>query len=102
MTIAEYLLEVRKGAMEERLARLIELDAPDVLIVGVRQALEAPLKGVGKLKEFGHVEFNEATDHTGRGGRPYIRFANSSGEDILYVKGQWGWHLYRQKKGARQ
>lgn len=97
-TIREHLDKKAEENRQRRIAQLVELQAPKVLIEAEQGRIGTGAAHIGRLNQFGPLEFTQVSEHTGRGGKPYLRFKNPSGNDILLVIGKFGPYLYRQEK----
>lgn len=95
-TIREHLDKIMREGMTARLEKLRATDAPAAMIAGLEKRIEKGASTVGRIKQFGDVEFTKVGKQKGYGGKFYLRFVNDSGADILYVFGKYGWYLYRQ------
>lgn len=77
MTIREWICEREARLYEERLEKLIEIQAPQIMITG-QQALVAELRAgilqVGGAKEKLETEVQSAEIKSGRGGKTYYVF----------------------------
>lgn len=103
MQISKYLSNGIKRAAQARIEKLQEIQArsPEstveaLLISGEQQRIEHPLKGIGKIDLFGHLEFTNAEWKTGKGGKMYCRFNIEGQRDVCYVNGKFGWYLYQE------
>lgn len=81
MTVKEFIVKNELRSAAERLAKLKELGAPDIMIVGQNKIVDE-LKA-GKIKISGAVEKleNEVMDFEvkkGRGGKQYVEFSDGT------------------------
>lgn len=100
-TIREHLDEMVEANRQHRIAMFIETQAPKVLIESEQARVGMGAARIGKINTFGSLEYTEVSKHTGLGGKPYLRFKNPTGNDILLVTGKFGPYLYRQKGKRR-
>jgi len=95
MTIKEELTARRVGNGERRLAKLIEVQAPEVILEGERNIIEDWKTGrvkVKGIKEYGDLEFTKHEVRTGGGGKQFIVYTTAQGELMAY-QGNWGWFI---------
>lgn len=100
-TIREYLDKKSEENRTIRIANLEAAKAPKIIIEAEEKKIGTGAAHIGKIKEFGPLTFIEVSQHKGLKGKPYLRFKNDSGADILLVIGKWGPYLYRQNQKAR-
>lgn len=91
MTIGEYLTTMLQTQRTERLQKLKELDAPQVIIESAEKMLAKGTKGIGHFKQFSSLSFTSVEESKGRRGKPYFRFRTNKG-DIIYALNKWGTH----------
>lgn len=81
MTIKEFILQNTITALEERLNRLIEIGAPEIVISNLSSELEGMKQGnikIGGNTEKLERELPAWKQRKGRGGKPYIAFADGT------------------------
>lgn len=98
MTIATHIKqEILKGA-EQRLARLLELAAPQV-IIDKQTAVVTDLKAggigcpIGGDQSLLELEFTGHEVKKGRGGKPYVRFETPQGYVHYYPQARHGRYI---------
>lgn len=80
-TVAEMIIAVELPAMEERLEKLVEFGAPDVIIEGQKKAVEAMRNGelkVGGAKEKLNNIVTGFEIRKGNGGKQYMLFSDGT------------------------
>lgn len=94
----------KRQAKAERLARLEELEAPEVIMAGIREelavdvedAVQAELKKVGHLKDYGHLAYVEEEKQEYRRGLG-ITFRTVDGQRVKFIPGPYSWFLTTDK-----
>ena len=82
MTIKQFLIETEKKQAETRLAKLIEIGAPEIIIENLKKKVvnpEADFK-VGGSKELLEIEYKNHEVRKGKGGKVFLAFNDS----VLY------------------
>ena len=80
MTIKDVIIKTELRALKERVKKLQELEAPDVMITSTEQEIDrlesGNLKIGGNIKLL-EVEFVSSENKVGRGGKGYVQFNSS-------------------------
>ena len=89
-TINNFLQRNFKSQLESRLEKLEELSAPQVIIDKIKEQLttDCGLSEVGKIKEFGHLEFVDFTTQKYRRGTG-INFELENGKIAKMIPGPY-------------
>lgn len=99
-TVAEHLAQNLLKGTQNRLEKLKEIKAPEVMIQHNEQqivilqnhtAIDAVNALVGcKTQEILTAEFISAESHTGKGGKTYLTFKTSVGQVNYFPNGRYG------------
>ena len=103
MTIRQRLIERMVPGHEDRLRRLTEIGAPEVMLVRERELVEEARKGDFKAKrgeEFFDLEFTDWSPVKGRGGKVHHKITLTDGRVIGLFRGPWGQFFSEWKKAA--
>lgn len=81
MTIKEYIIKTELTFNETRLKKLLELDAPAILIDNTQNKIDSLKTGIlkcGGHKELLSTEFKNSVEKIGNGGKVYFSFNNGT------------------------
>ena len=80
MTIKDVIIKAELRALKERVEKLQELEAPDVMITSTEQEIDRLESGnlkIGGNVKLLEVEFVSSENKVGRGGKGYVQFNGS-------------------------
>jgi len=92
-TIRQHIIESRLKGTEQRLQKLIEMDAPEIMIKAHREMLTNLQNGIIKvahLEEYGDLEFSKLEVKTGRGGKKFGTYVVETGIVYFFPEGKYG------------
>jgi len=103
MLIKDAILKTMLPGAQERLRRLVELDAPEIILdqqkqkVAMLESGDLPLKdkeGLLGLELVGEPEVK-----TGSGGKQYLEMNTSTGAVLFFPQARFGWFLTKKSEG---
>ena len=89
-TILDKILEIEINAWQNRLNKLTAINAPEIMLVKLRENIENAKKGIIKItdkEDLLSIHFKEYEVKKGRGGVPYIQF---NGSINYFPEGKYG------------